>query len=266
MLAAMDAEAIKHLGGICQVLGVILVLQEALTFARYRGELAKVMAWLHAQGATAMAALRRLLRRPNQVVLADAGTAGVSLTGRGTTVSTGMARLSTPPPDQTLEEQMAALRVLVNQLHERVVAEPQERQRAIAAEREARQAELEALTDRLEEIRGALRQEVGELRETTTGGTRLRLEGIPVLLAGIIFTTWPDGIAGALPSWPPLRVVLLVLGGYVLARLTWGWWLPSGDIQPMPSRPRVGCAVLWQGPPLPTPPARPPIRVLRKAG
>jgi hypothetical protein len=77
----MDAEAIKHLGGICQVLGVILVLQEALTFARYRGELAKAMAWLHAQGATAMAALRRLLRRPNQVVLADAGTAGVSLTG-----------------------------------------------------------------------------------------------------------------------------------------------------------------------------------------
>jgi hypothetical protein len=123
------------------------------------------------------------------------------------------------------------------------------------------------LTDRFEEIRRALRQEVGELRETTTGGTRLRLEGIPVLLAGIIFTTWPDGIAEALPSWPPLRVVLLLLGGYVLARLTWGWWLPSGKVQPMPSRPQVGCAVLWQGPPpLPTPPARPPVRVLRKAG
>ena len=162
---------------------------------------------------------------------------------------------------------MAALWVLVNQLHERVVAEPQERQRAIAAEREARQAELRALTDRLEESRRALRQEVGELRETTTGGTRLRLEGIPVLLAGIIFTTWSDGIAGALPSWPPLRVVLLFLGGYVLVRLTWSWRLPSGDVQPMLSRPRVGCAVLWQGPPpLPTPPARPPVRVLRKAG
>jgi hypothetical protein len=107
---------------------------------------------------------------------------------------------------------------------------------------------------------------VGELRETTTGGTRLRLEGIPLLLAGIVFTTWQDGIAGALPSWPPLRVMLLLLGGYVLARLTWGWWLPSGEVQPMTSRPQVGCAVLWQGPPLPTPPARPPVRVLRKAG
>ena len=259
----MDAEAIKHLGGICQLLGVILVLQEALTFARYRGELAKAVAWLHAQGATALRRLvRGLLRRPHQVVLADAGTASASLTGHSATVSIGLAGLLTPPPGQTLEEQVAALRVLVNQLHERVVAEPQERQRAIAAEREARQAELGALTDRLEEIRGALRQEVGELRETTTGGTRLRLEGIPVLLAGIIFTTWPDGIAGALPSWPPLRVMLLLLGGYVLARLTWGWWLPSGEVQPMPSRPRVGCAVLWQGPPLPTPP----VRVLRKAG
>jgi len=26
----MDAEAVKHLGGICQLLGVILVLQEAV--------------------------------------------------------------------------------------------------------------------------------------------------------------------------------------------------------------------------------------------
>ena len=40
-------EAIKHVGGICQLLGVILVLQEVLAFARYRGELAKAVAWLH---------------------------------------------------------------------------------------------------------------------------------------------------------------------------------------------------------------------------
>lgn len=258
----MDAQAIKHLGGMCQLLGVILVLQEVLAFARYRGELAKAVARLHAQAATAMAALRR----PCQVVLADAGTARVSLTAHGVTVSTGMVGPFTPPPGQILQDQVAALGVLVNQLRERVLAEPQERQRAIAAEREARQAELQALTDRLEELKRALRQEVWELRETTTGGTRLRLEGIPLLLAGIIFTTWPDGIAAALPSWPPLRVVLLLLGGYVLAHLTWRWWLPSGQVQRIPSRPPVGCAVLWQGPPLPTPPVRPPVRVLRKAG
>jgi hypothetical protein len=40
----MDAEAIKHLAGICQLLGVVLVLQEVLAFARYRGELARAVA------------------------------------------------------------------------------------------------------------------------------------------------------------------------------------------------------------------------------
>jgi hypothetical protein len=113
---------------------------------------------------------------------------------------------------------------------------------------------------------GRRQAERGALRQTATGGTRLRLEGIPLLLAGLIFTTSPDGIAAALPGWPPMRVVLLLLGGYVLSRLMWGWWLPSGEVQPMPSRPQVGCVVLWQGPPLPAPPARPPVRVLSKAG
>ena len=161
-----------------------------------------------------------------------------------------------------------ALGELVSQLRERVLAEPQERERAIAAEREARQAELGGLADRLEQATVALRGEVGELRETTTGGTRLRLEGVPLLLAGIIFTTWPDGIATALPDWPPLRVVLLFLGAYALGRLTSGWWLPRGEDQLPLSRPQVGCAVLWPGPPPPPPAAsaRPAIRVLRKAG
>jgi hypothetical protein len=94
----MDAEAVKHLGGICQLLGVILVLQEVLAFARYRGELAKAVACLHAQAAGAMATLRRLLRRPRQVVLADAGTASASLTGHSATVSIGLAGLLTLRP------------------------------------------------------------------------------------------------------------------------------------------------------------------------
>jgi len=44
-------------------------------------------------------------------------------------------------------------------------------------------------------------------------------------------------------------MVLLLLGGYVLSRLTWGWWLPSREVQPMPGRPQVGCAVLRLGHP-----------------
>jgi hypothetical protein len=248
ILTAMDAEAIKHLGGICQLLGVVLVLQEVLAFARYRGELARAVAWLRAQWTSAGAALRQLLRRRWQVVFAEAGTARVSLTAHSATVSTGRAELFTVRPGQSLQEQLVALGELVNQLRERVLAEPQERERAIAAEREARQGEVEALTERLEQATAALRGEVGELRETTTGGIRLRLEGVPLLLAGIIFTTWPDGIATALPNWPPLRVVLLFLGVYVLGRLTSGW-LPAGEGRPPLSRPQVGCAVLWSGSP-----------------
>jgi hypothetical protein len=135
----------------------------------------------------------------------------------------------------------------VNRLREEVVREPQERERAIAAERAAREKEQRALADRLEAVADDLRHEFEKLRETTTGGTRLRLEGVPLLLAGIVFTTWPDEVAAVLPSWPPLRVVLAFLGAYILARLTWRWWLPR-DGRPAASRPEVGCAVLWHGP------------------
>jgi hypothetical protein len=139
------------------------------------------------------------------------------------------------------------LGALVNRLREEVMREPQERERAIAAERQAREKELRALADRLEAVTDDVRREFKELRETTTGGTRLRLEGVPLLLAGIVFTTWPGGIATALPSWPPLRVVVAFMGAYILARLTWRWWLPR-DGRPVASRPEVGCAVLWHGP------------------
>lgn len=119
----------------------------------------------------------------------------------------------------------------------------------MAAERQARERELRALADRLEAVTDDVRREFKELRETTTGGTRLRLEGVPLLLAGIVFTTWPGGVARWLPSWPPLRVVVLFLGAYILARLTWRWWVPPRDGQPVPpTRPEVGCAVLWHGP------------------
>jgi Flp pilus assembly protein TadB len=155
----------------------------------------------------------------------------------------------TPQPGQSLQDQVNELGALVNRLREEVVREPQERERAIAAERQARQKELRALADRLEAVADDLRHEFEKLKETTTGGTRLRLEGVPLLLAGIVLTTWPGGIATALPSWPPLRVVVAFMGAYILARLTWQWWVPSHDGQPLlPTRPEVGCAVLWHGP------------------
>ena len=143
---------------------------------------------------------------------------------------------------------MNELGTLVNRLREEVLREPQERERAIAAEREARQKEHWALADRLEAVADDLRHEFEKLRETTTGGTRLRLEGVPLLLARIAFTTWSDGIATALPSWPPLRVVVAFMGAYILTRLTWRRRVPPRDGQLLaPTRPEVGCAVPWYG-------------------
>jgi hypothetical protein len=247
----MDAEAVKHLGGICQVLGVVLVLRDVLNLARYRGELvkaaAKLRAWRSAALTAAIELRRRLLRQPAPSVTVHAHSAsGIGFAGSAA-VARGMRGPFTPQPGQSLQDQVNELGTLVNRLREEVVREPQERERAIAAERQARQAELRALADRLEAVADDLRREFKELRETTTGGIRLRLEGVPLLLVGIVFTTWPDGVAGWLPSWPPLRVVVLFLGAYILARLTWRWWLP-GNGQPVASRPEVGCAVLWRGP------------------
>jgi hypothetical protein len=248
----MDAVAVEHLGGICQVLGVVLVLQELLSFARYRGELAKaaakVRAWWSAAVVAASKLKRWLLRQPGRSVTVHARAAGAMGFAGSATVSRGMRGPFTPQPGQSLQDQVNELGTLVNRLREEVLREPQERERAIAAERQARQTELRALADRLEAVADGLRHDFEELKETTTGGTRLRLEGVPVLLAGIVFTTWPEGVAGWLPSWPPLRVVVLFMGAYILARLTWRWWLPPRDGQPPPPiRPKVGCAVLWRG-------------------
>jgi hypothetical protein len=255
----MDAEAVKHLGGMCQVLGVVLVLRDVLNLARYRNEPAKVAAKVRAWWFTGVAAARRFLRLPGRSVTVHAGAAGAFGFAGSATVARGMRGPFIAQPGQSLQDQVNELGALVNRLREEVLREPQERERAIAAERQAREKELRALADRLEAVAQDLRHEFEKLKDTTTGGTRLRLEGVPVLLAGIVFTTWPDGVAGWLPSWPPLRVVVAFIGAYILARLTWRWWLPR-DGQPMVSRPEVGCAVLWHGPGRPSPAKRPPAR------
>jgi hypothetical protein len=198
--------------------------------------------------ATGVATARRFLGLPGRSVTAHAGLAGGTAIAGTATVVRGMRGPFTPQPGQSLQEQVHELGTLVNRLREEVLREPQERERAIAAEREAREKELRALADRLEAVANDLRREFEGLRETTTGGTRLRLEGVPLLLAGIVFTTWPEGIAGWLPPWPPLPVVLAFLGAYILARLTWRWWWPLRDGQPLAlTRPEVGCAVPWHG-------------------
>jgi hypothetical protein len=117
----MDAEAVKHLGGICQVLGVVLVLQELLSFARYRGELATAAAKVRTAWSMAVVAVRRLLRLRGRSVTVHAGTASVAAVAGSATVSTGMRGPFTPRPGQSLQDQVDELGALVNRLREEVL-------------------------------------------------------------------------------------------------------------------------------------------------
>lgn len=239
----MDVQTVNNLGGACSILGVVLVVRDLLSISQYRGELAPAAAWLRARRAVVVAVARRLLRRPQSTTVRTVGLAGeIEMAGTVT------ARVSPgpfiPQPGQSLEDQIVMLARLVNRLREEVVREPQERERVIAAEREARRAELRAEAERLEATLRALRQEFEGLRETTTGGTRLRWEGVPVLLVGIAFTTWPDGIAGGWPAWLPWRPLVLVATGYAAVRVCWAISGPRMN----DSSARVGPGALWYGP------------------
>jgi hypothetical protein len=137
----------------------------------------------------------------------------------------------TPQPGQSLEDQVAELGLLVNRLREELLAQDQEHRRAIEAVRERVERDLRAERDRSDSVLRAFREELEGLRETTTGGMRLRIEGVLVLLVGVIFTTWPDDVADWLPSWPPFRVAMFFLGAYLYARLFWALWLRPRESQ-----------------------------------
>jgi hypothetical protein len=86
----MDAEAVKHLGGMCQVLGVVLVLRDVLNLARYRGELAKARATVRGWWSKGVVAMRRLLRLPGRTITAKASMAGEIEAAGSLTVARGM--------------------------------------------------------------------------------------------------------------------------------------------------------------------------------
>jgi hypothetical protein len=244
----MDEEAVKHLGGLCQLLGVVVVVWDLIGLTRYRGIWDQVVTWLRGRWATVVAAVRTALGRPGRVVTAHAHLAsGVGIAGQAT-VRTFPGPFAAQP-GQSVETQLQVLARLVNRLHEEVMREPQERDWAITQAREQLRGELRAEAERLQAALDALRGQFEQLREITTGGVRLRWEGVPPLLIGIVFTTWPEWAADVLPDWPPLRVVLFFISTYILARFFWAWWQRHGQDWPAESGPRVGMAVPWHGPP-----------------
>jgi hypothetical protein len=105
-----------------------------------------------------------------------------------------------PAAGQSLEERVAALGELVNQLREWAILESQAQSAAIAAGRAQAQQRLEAEARRLDDSIAKARQALERLEDLTVGSTRLRWVGVPLLLIGVAFTTWEKPIAA---NWPP---------------------------------------------------------------
>jgi hypothetical protein len=88
---------------------------------------------------------------------------------------------------------------------------------------------LRAEAERLERQIAEVRQDVEGLRDATTGDLGLRAESVVILTLGIVFTTWSELFAGWLSEWPPFRVAMFFLGGYVFARIYWALWLRPSE-------------------------------------
>jgi drug/metabolite transporter (DMT)-like permease len=108
----------------------------------------------------------------------------------------------------------------------------EQRDEAIKAAGDQARAELQVEGQRLERLVDEARREVDRLRKLTTGGIGLRWLGVPILLAGVAFSTWPDGWAEVWPAWlSPLALGFLAacagaawICWAILARLSRDSW------------------------------------------
>jgi hypothetical protein len=214
----MNAQAVNTVGGLCQLFGVVLAVRDLLELHHYHGNLRRLKQRFDGVRTTVADQVRRLLRRPihHQVVIADS----VGIASRITATASGVAfhpfKLN---PDQPLEHQVATLGQAVNQLREQLRDEAVNRSQAIRQERQQTRRELEAEEQRLRDAIGAVEGKLQRLEKLTTGGVRLRSDGLWLLLVGIIFTTWPDKVAGHVLGWLPWQGFTLLLVGYVAWRL-----------------------------------------------
>jgi hypothetical protein len=64
-------------------------------------------------------------------------------------------------------------------------------------------------------------REVERLRKLTTGGIGLRWVGVPILLLGVAFTTWPDGWAEVWPAWLSQLALGFLVAFAVAAWICW---------------------------------------------
>jgi hypothetical protein len=197
----MDAQAIETLGGICQILGVLIVVRDLLAIHEYLGDLGRLMVRMRTWRVRFEAALRRLLRRPGRGTVAYASSATASVGVAGSVTARVTPGSFTPDPTLSPAEQLAAQAEYLNRLRDWIMREVEQRDRAIEEERALARAALQAEAGRLERLIGAVSGEVDRLRELTTSGTGSRWFGVPLLLAGVVFTTWDEELAGVWPAW-----------------------------------------------------------------
>jgi hypothetical protein len=197
----MDAQAIKNLGGALQIVGVLLVVFDLLNVHDYLGHLKRLADRLRVRRARVVGWLRLVLRLRGRDAVVHAGTATASLGFAGSVTARVTPGPFIPRPDQPPAEQLAAQAEYLNRLRDWIMREVEQRDRALEEERAQARAELEAEGRRLERLVGEARGDVERLRKLTTGGIGLRWLGVPILLAGVAFSTWPDGWAEMWPAW-----------------------------------------------------------------
>jgi hypothetical protein len=213
----VNPQQVTTFGGLCQLAGVVVAVSDWLGVAAYKGLLQAAKQRLALAWVRVVHQVRRWRGRPgHQVHLAGTVAAAASVTGN-LTVAYGFRSVRFDP-DRPLEEQVAALGEAVEQIRGLLRAERQERERAIAQAEQRGKAELAAEARRVDDAIAGVQEQVAKLDRATTGNLRLRLDGIVIVLLGIVFTTWPGGSARWLGwlSWPK---VWLLAASYVAWRL-----------------------------------------------
>jgi hypothetical protein len=197
----MDAQAVKNLGGALQIVGVVIVVWDLLNIHEYLGDLGRLTVRVRTWRVRVEATLRRLLRRPGRPQVAHAGSATASIGIAGSVTARVTPGPFIPQPDQSPAQQLAAQAEYLNRLRDWIMREAEQRDRAVEEVRAQVRSELQVEGQRLERLVDAVRTEVDRLRELTTGGVGLRWVGVPILLFGVAFSTWPDGWAEMWPAW-----------------------------------------------------------------
>jgi len=171
----MNATQTNTVGGVCELLGIAAVVWGLVDLACYRGVPARFRAWLEARRAAIVAEVRRVLHRPRQVTLVDAGTATMRMTVNQAVVLT--RERFTPRPGQSLEDQIAELGASVNRLQEDLLAQDQRHRDAVETLQREMDRKLQAEREHAEADLNVVRRDLVVRAGSSSGSIRRRLAG-----------------------------------------------------------------------------------------